>query len=82
MSMSVQETLAHIEDLGRQRASKSSEIWDSTGETPEDHFVIDEMLIWNPWFSDCGRFEVDPYTKYGRPFVEWLLAPFYPETKP
>ena len=78
--MNVEETLRHIEDLGRQRASKNSEIWDSTGETPIDHFECDGMVIWNPWFSDCGRAEVDPYKHYGRPFVQWLLAPFYPET--
>jgi D-hexose-6-phosphate mutarotase len=77
--MTAAETLKHIEDLGRQRASKSFEIWDKHGITPEDSFVHKDMVIWNPWSSDCQRFEVDPYTEYGRPFIEWLLAPFYPE---
>jgi len=78
--MNAEETWSHLEDFGRQRAAKSSEIWDSTGQTPEDAFEVDDMVIWNPWFSDCGRFEVDPYTKYGRPFVMWLVKPFYRET--
>ncbi len=80
--MNVNDTWAAIEDLGRQRAAKSSELWDEHGITPEDSFVTSDgdMTIWNPWFSDCGRFEIDPYTTYGKPFVMWLVRPFYPET--
>ncbi len=78
--MNANETWGHIEDLGKQRAAKSSEIWEESGETPADGFETDDghAYIWNPWLSDCGRFEVDPYKKYGRPFVMWLVRPFYP----
>ena len=74
--------LKHYENLGKQRAEKNSAYWEETGNTPEDSFDVPEkgMTIWNPWMSDCGRFETDPYKEYGKPFVEWLFKPFYPET--
>lgn len=72
-------TWAAVEDFGKQRATKNSQIWNDTGVEPEDAFVTsdDSQVIWDPWFSDCGRVEVDPYKEYGRPFVLWLIKPFY-----
>jgi len=79
--MNYEATWAAVENFGQQRASKNDEIWNKTGFTPEDSFVTEDesMTIWNPWFSECGREEVDPYTTYGRPFVLWLIKPFYSE---
>lgn len=75
--MNVDETLKHIEDLGKQRAAKNCDIADEHREST-DTFPYDGINIHNPWESSCGRFEVDPYITYGRSFVKWLLAPFYP----
>lgn len=33
--------------------------------TTVDGFVWDDMHIHNPFWSDCGRFEVDPVETYG-----------------
>ncbi len=75
------ETLNHIEDLGRQRRSKNTDIFED-GHDPEDTFTQEEsgMCIHDPWKSSCGRFEVDPYKEYGREFIIWLFKPFYTES--
>ena len=76
--MNVSKTWDHIEDLGKQRASKNTEISLKGDESP-DVFEHEGMSIHNPWESSCGRFEVDPYSTYGRSFIIWLLRPFYKE---
>lgn len=75
------ETLDLMENLGRQRAAKNRDIVER-GEQPEDYLEWKEKGAWvaihDPWLSECGRFEVeDPYKEYGKPFVEWLMRPFY-----
>lgn len=77
----VQETIALMENLGRQRAAKNRDIVER-GEQPEDYLEWKEESVWvaihDPWLSECGRFDVqDPYKEYGKPFVEWLMRPFY-----
>ena len=66
-----------LEELGRNRASRNSEIVEQGGQ-PEDYIddVESGCAIYDPWLSSCGRFEVDPYRQYGRQFMEWLLRPF------
>lgn len=63
---------AHMEYMGRTRAQKSTKIFD-VGKSPIDSFTHEGMAIHDPWMSSCGRFKVDPYTTYGRPFIIWLI---------
>jgi hypothetical protein len=30
------------------------------------HFIFNGTAIVNPWLDETGRFEVDPYTYYGK----------------
>jgi hypothetical protein len=74
-------TLDLMEQLGKQRACKNQDIVER-GEQPEDYLEWKEEGVWvaihDPWLSECGRFEVeDPYKTYGKPFIEWLMRPFY-----
>lgn len=70
--------LKGLEDLGRQRAAKNSEIWESTGIASIDGFEHEGNYIWNPYMSECQRFEVDAYATYGEAYTEWLCKPLFP----
>lgn len=76
---SIKAKWAHIEYQGRQRAKISDEKWLASGNEPTDAFTHEGMSIHNPWLSTCGRFKVNPYTTYGRPFIIWLLQYIIPD---
>jgi len=73
MITDLENRMAQREFQGRNRASKSTKIFEDGGQ-PTDTFTHEGMAIHDPWMSSCGRFKVDPYTTYGRAFTMWLLS--------
>ena len=67
--------LIKLEARGRKRAQANNALLGS-GQNSLDTFNVtsEGIAIGNPWKSECGRFNVDPYKEYGRAFVVWLLS--------